>query len=67
LAPAPGREGNLSHPSDGLALRAAEIARKLPLPVAEVLDRRTAPELDGATRRHQDGYVRALRKGQERA
>ena len=66
LAPAPGG-GILSHLSDGLALMAAEIARKLQLPVAEVLGRLTAVELDGAVRRHRDGHVRALRKGKERA
>ena len=64
---APGRDGILSHLSDVLALSAAEIARKLQLPVAEVLGRLTALELDGAVRRHQDGYVRALRKGKQRA
>ena len=63
----PGRDGILSHLSDVLALTAAEIARKLQLPVAEVLGRLTALELDGAVRRHHDGYVRALRKGQKRA
>ena len=62
-----GRDGILSHLSDVLALNAAEIARKLQLPVAEVLGRLTALELDGAVRRHQDGYVRALRNGQKRA
>ncbi len=64
---APGRDGILSHLSDVLALSAAEIARKLQLPVAEVLGRLTALELDGAVRRHQDGYIRALRGGQKRA
>jgi hypothetical protein len=59
--------GILSHLSDGLALTAAEIDRKLQLPVAEVLGRHTAVELDGAVRRHQDGHVRALRNGKERA
>jgi DNA processing protein len=63
----PGRDGILSHLSDVLALSAAEIARKLQLPVAEVLGRLTALELDGAVRRHHDGYVRALRRGKERA
>jgi len=67
LALSPGRDGILSHLSDVLALTAAEIARKLQLPVAEVLGRLTALELDGAVRRHHDGYVRALRKGQKRA
>ena len=67
LARLPGGDGILSHLSDVLALTAAEIARKLQLPVAEVLARLTALELDGAVRRHHDGYVRALRKGEERA
>ena len=61
------RDGILSHLSDVLALNAAEIARKLQLPIAEVLGRLTALELDGAVRRHHDGYVRALRRGKERA
>jgi len=61
------RDGILSHLSDVLALNAAEIARKLQLPVAEVLGRLTALELDGAVRRHQGGYVRALRRGKDRA
>ena len=63
----PERDGILSHLSDVLALNAAELARKLQLPVAEVLGRLTALELDGAVRRHQGGYVRALRRGKERA
>jgi DNA processing protein len=63
----PARDGILSHLSDVLALSAAEIARKLQLPVAEVLGRLTALELDGAVRRHHDGYIRALRRGKERA
>jgi DNA processing protein len=61
------RDGILAHLSDVLALSAAEIARKLQLPVAEVLGRLTALELDGAVRRHHDGYVRALRNGKQRA
>lgn len=67
LSLAPGRDGILSHLSDVLALSAAEIARKLQLPVAEVLGRLTSLELDGAVRRHHDGYVRALRGGRKRA
>jgi DNA processing protein len=63
----PGRDGILSHLSDVLALSAADIARKLQLPVAEVLGRLTALELDGAVRRHHDGYVRALHSGRKRA
>lgn len=61
------RDGMLSHLSDVLALNAAEIARKLQLPISEVLGRLTALELEGAVRRHQGGYVRALRRGKERA
>jgi DNA processing protein len=61
------RDGILFHLSDVLALSAAEVARKLQLPVAEVLGRLTALELDGAVRRHHDGFVRALRRGKERA
>jgi DNA processing protein len=61
------RDGILSHLSDVLALNAAQIARKLELPVAEVLGRLTALELDGAVKRHEGGYVRALRRGKERA
>jgi DNA processing protein len=60
-------DGMLAHLSDVLALSAAQIARKLHLPVAEVLARLTALELDGAVRRHEAGYVRALRRGKERA
>jgi DNA processing protein len=61
------RDGILSHLSDVLALNAAEIARKLQLPIAEVLGRLTALELDGAVRRHGGGYVKALRRGKDRA
>jgi DNA processing protein len=63
----PDRDGILAHISDVLALSAADIARKLQLPVAEVLGRLTALELDGAVRRHGAGYIRALRRGKERA
>jgi len=62
-----GRDGIVAHLSDVLPLSAAEIARKLQLPVAEVLVRLTALELDGAVRRHHDRYVRALRGGKQRA
>jgi DNA processing protein len=61
------RDGILSHLSDVLALSAAEIAQKLQLPVADVLGRLTALELDGAVRRQRDGYVKALRRGKDRA
>ncbi len=67
FGPLPGRDGIVSHLSDVLAVSAAEIARKLQLPVSEVLARLTALELDGAVRRHQDGYVRALRRPKQRA
>src|SRR5947207_2925514 len=61
------RDGILPHLSDVLALNAAEIARKLQLPIAEVLGRLTALELDGAVKRQQGGFVRALRRGKDRA
>lgn len=61
------RDGILSHLSDVLAVNPAELARKLKLPVAEVFARLTSLELDGVVKRHQDGYVRALRRGKERA
>jgi DNA processing protein len=63
----PERDGIVAHLSDVLALSAADIARKLQLPVSEVLGRLTALELDGAVRRHEAGYIRALRPGKERA
>jgi DNA processing protein len=63
----PERDGMVAHLSDVLALSAADIARKLQLPVAEVLGRLTALELDGAVRRQEAGYVRSLRRGKERA
>lgn len=61
------RDGILLHLSDVLAVNVAELARKLQIPVAEVLGRLTSLELDGAVRRHGTGYVRALRRGKERA
>ena len=63
----PERDGILGHLSDVLPMSAADIARRLQLPVSEVLGRMTALELDGAVRRLDAGYVRALRSGQERA
>ena len=42
-------------------------ARNGNLPVSEVLGRLTALELDGAVRRQDAGYIRALRNGKERA
>jgi DNA processing protein len=59
------RDGILLHLSDILAVSTAELARKLHLPVAEVLGRLTSLELDGAVRRHGAGYVRALRTGKD--
>lgn len=67
FALAPDRDGLLIHLSDLLAVSAAELARKLDLPVAEVLARLTSLELDGAVRRHDAGFVRALRRGKQRA
>ena len=65
--PSPGRDGLLRHLSDVLAVSAAELARKLGLPVPEVLARLTALELDGAVRRQEGGYTRALHRGKQRA
>jgi DNA processing protein len=61
------RDGIVLHLSDTLALSAAEIARKLQLPIAEVVGRLTSLELEGAVRRHGTGYVRSLRRGERRA
>jgi len=61
------RDGILVHLSDVLTVSAAELARKLHLPISEVLGRLTSLELDGAVRRHGTGYVRALRRAKERA
>ena len=63
----PERDGIVAHLSDVLPLSAAEVARKLQLPVSEVLGRLTALELDGAVRRQDAGFIRALRNGKERA
>ena len=54
-------DGLLIHLSEAMAVSAAELARKVRLPVAEVLGRLTSLELQGAVRRHAGGYVRALR------
>ncbi len=59
------RDGILLHLSDVLAVSTADLARKLHLPVAEVLGRLTSLELDGAVRRHGAGFVRALRTGKD--
>jgi len=61
------RDGLVLHLSEATALSAAELARKVELPVAEVLGRLTSLELDGAVRRQAGGYVRALRRGGGRA
>jgi len=61
------RDGIVRHLSDTLALSAAEIARKLQLPIAEVVGRLTSLELEGAVRRHGAGYVRSLRREERRA
>lgn len=63
----PERDGIVAHLSDVLAVSAADLARKLQLPVSEVLGRLTALELDGAVRRQEAGYIRALRRSKERA
>jgi len=65
--PARARDGLLIHLSEAMAVSAAELGRKVGLPVAEVLGRLTSLELEGAVRRHAGGYVRALRRGGGRA
>jgi len=65
--PARGGDGLLIHLSEGMAVNAAELARKVQLPVAEVVGRLTSLELEGAVRRHAGGYVRALRRSAGRA
>jgi len=57
----------VSHLSEGVMVSASELARKLALPVAEVLARLSALELSGAVRRHGPGYLRALRRPGARA
>jgi DNA processing protein len=63
----PERDGILSYLSDVLAVNAAELSRKLQLPISEILGRLTRLELEGAVERHQGGYVKALRRRKERA
>jgi len=57
----------VSHLSEGVAVSASELARKLALPVAEVLGRLSALELSGAVRRRGPGYLRSLRRPDGRA
>ena len=60
-------DGLVLHLSETMAVSASELARKVQLPVAEVLGRLTSLELQGAVRRHGSGYLRALRRGKSRA
>lgn len=55
-------DGIVRHLSETVGTSAAEVARKLQLPIAEVISRLTSLELEGAVRRHGSGYVRALRR-----
>jgi DNA processing protein len=56
------RDGLVLHLSETMSVSASELARKVGLPVAEVLGRLTSLELEGAVRRHGSGYIRSLRK-----
>lgn len=56
-------DGLVVHLSEAMAVSASELARKVQLPVAEVVGRLTSLELEGAVRRYGSGYVRALRRG----
>jgi len=58
-----GRDGLVLHLSETMPVSASELARKVQLPVAEVVGRLTSLELEGAVRRHGSGYLRALRRG----
>jgi predicted Rossmann fold nucleotide-binding protein DprA/Smf involved in DNA uptake len=58
-----GPDGMLKHLSDVLPIGAAELARKLQLPFAEVLGRLTKLELEGLVDQHGPGYVRIRRRG----
>ena len=57
------RDGLVLHLSETMAVSASDLARKVQLPVAEVVGRLTSLELEGAVRRHGSGYLRALRRG----
>jgi predicted Rossmann fold nucleotide-binding protein DprA/Smf involved in DNA uptake len=57
-----GADGILKHLSDVLPMGAADLARKLGLPFAEVLGRLTRLELDGMVNRYGPGYVRIRRR-----
>ena len=65
-APARGPDGILRHLSDTLPLSAADVARRLGLPFAEVLARLTALEMEESVRRVGAGYVRLTRGGRRR-
>ena len=56
-------DGLVLHLSETMAVSASELARKVQLPVSEVVGRLTSLELEGAVRRHGSGYIRALRRG----
>ena len=55
-------DGIVRHLSETVAVSASEVARKLQLPIAEVIGRLTSLELEGTVRRHGAGYIRALRR-----
>jgi DNA processing protein len=57
-----GADGILKHLSDVLPVGAADLARELGLPFAEVLGRLTRLELDGMVNRYGPGYVRIRRR-----
>jgi DNA processing protein len=63
----PGADGIAIHLSDTMPLSAAELARKLQLPIPEVVGRLTSLELEGTVKRHGAGYLRALRPAKDRA
>ena len=66
-APAGGRDGLLQHLSDALMTEPGTLARKLGLPLPEIMSRLTALEMAGAVGRRGAGYVRLAPGGISRA
>ncbi len=62
----PGADGLVRHLDDALSVPAAELARKLAVPIPEIMSRLTRLELDGWVRRLGSGYVRVHGRGTSR-
>ncbi len=61
VAPPPGEDGLLRHLSDALAMAPAGLARRLTLPLPEVVGRLARLELEGRVARRGPGFVRLTR------